>query len=282
MTETVEKENIAQTIAKEIKKPFDIVNRDNAAIIAVPPGWKTEEHDFKHLLPQPRRKKGRITLTDTESFVDYVTAHQIAGQTNIYCEADYESDKVAFGAVINDHANNSDGQQWRDHTAQYKPEKSVEWKRWTGKDGETFNQAEFATFIEDNLTDIAKVDGMPTHSELYEMVINFEATMDSRFKQKIRLQSGAIELNFIDKEDEQTVQKMKMFEKISIGIPVFHGDKELYRIDARLKYRIREGKLTFWYELIRPDKVLEAATEQMISTIKTGTGVPFYFGDPNL
>ena len=32
-----------------------------------------------------------------------------------------------------------------------------------------------------------------------------------------------------------------------------------YRIDARLKYRIREGKLTLWYELIRPEKIIEDA-----------------------
>ena len=76
---------------------------------------------------------------------------------------------------------------------------------------------------------------------------------------------------------------MKMFEKIAIGIPVFHDDQNFYRIDARLKYRIRDGKLTFWYELIRPRKVLKAATKVMIDTIKTGTtGLSFYFGNPNL
>ena len=72
---------------------------------------------------------------------------------------------------------------------------------------------------------------------------------------------------------------MQMFDRLNIGIPVFwNGDP--YQIDARLRYRVREGKVTFWYELIRPDKVLEAATAGVIDIIKAQTGTPFFFGEP--
>ena len=43
---------------------------------------------------------------------------------------------------------------------------------------------------------------------------------------------------------------------------------------------MREGVLKFWYELIRPEKVLEAATKTLIQNIKDKTGNPFFFGDP--
>ena len=75
------------------------------------------------------------------------------------------------------------------------------------------NQLEFATFIEDNLDDIAPVDGMPSRADLLEMILKFEANQDSRLKQHVRLQSGGIELNFVNSDDEQTIQRMKMFEK---------------------------------------------------------------------
>lgn len=280
---SIETENIAQTIAKEFKAPSQIINKDETAIVyALPPGWTTEDYDFEYLLKTPRRKTAKIKLNDTESFIEYVAIHGSEENCNIYCKADFESGGIAFLAVLNDHSSNLNGQMWRDHTALYTPEKSVEWKRWTGNDKEQMNQLEFATFIEDNLDDIAPVDGMPSRSDLLEMILKFEANQDSRLKQHVRLQSGGIELNFVNNDDEQTIQRMKMFEKISIGIPVFDNDKNNYRLDARLRYRTREGKLTFWYELIRADKVFKAAVENMINEIKIGTGFGFYFGDPNL
>lgn len=280
---SIETENIAQTIAKEFKAPSQIINKDETAIVyALPPGWTTEDYDFEYLLKTPRRKKARIKLNDTESFIDYVGSHGDETHCNIYCKADFESGCIAFLAVLNDHSSNINGQMWRDHTALYTPEKSLELKRWTANDKKQMNQLEFATFIEDNLDDIAPVDGMPSRADLLEMILKFEANQDLRLKQHVRLQSGGIELNFINNDDEQTIKRMKMFEKISIGIPVFDNDKNNYRIDARLKYRTREGKLTFWYELIRADKVFKAAAQNMINEIKIGTGFSFYFGDPNL
>jgi len=280
---SIETENIAQTIAKEFKAPVQIINKDETAIFyALPPDWSTEDYDFEYLLKTPRRKKAKITLSDTESFIDYVATNGDEEHCNIYCKADFELNDIAFLAVLNDHGQNSNGQMWRDHTALYKPKNSVELKRWTANDKKQMNQLEFATLIEDNLDDIAQVDGMPSRADLLEMILKFEANQDSRLKQHVRLQSGGIELNFVNNDDEQTIQRMKMFEKISIGIPVFDNEKNNYRIDARLRYRTREGKLTFWYELIRADKVFKAAAQNMINEIKTGTGFSFYFGDPNI
>ena len=280
---SIETENIAQTIAKEVKAPSQIINKDETAIVyALPPGWSTKDYNFEYLLKTPRRKTAKIKLNDTESFIEYVVTQGDEEHCNIYCKADFESGGIAFLAVLNDHSSNINGQMWRDHTALYTPEKSVEWKRWAANDKKQMNQLEFATFIEDNLDDIAPVDGMPSRADLLEMILKFEANQDSRLKQHVRLQSGGIELNFVNNDDEQTIQRMKMFEKISIGIPVFDNEKNNYRIDARLRYRTREGKLTFWYELIRADKVFKAAAQNMISEIKTGTGFGFYFGDPNL
>lgn len=84
-------------------------------------------------------------------------------------------------------------------------------------------------------------------------------------------------MSFVQDDDNQTLATMQMFEKVAIGIPVFwNGDA--YQITARLRYRVREGKLTFWYELIRSDKTLEHATKQLIEKIKLGTALPLYFG----
>ena len=84
-------------------------------------------------------------------------------------------------------------------------------------------------------------------------------------------------MNFIQDDDQQTLTQMKLFEKIAIGIPVFwNGDA--YQITARLRYRVKDGKLTFWYELIRKDKVFEDASNNLINKLKSAINVPFYFG----
>lgn len=116
---------------------------------------------------------------------------------------------------------------------------------------------------------------------MLEMALSFEANQDMRFKSAIRLQNGGVQMSFVQDDDDQTLQKMQLFERFAIGIPVFwNGDA--YRIEARLRYRVRDGKLTFWYDLLRQDKVLEAATKTVIEQIRTNTGNPFFFGEPFL
>lgn len=247
--------------------------------VALPPEWKLAPLDYERFLPVPQRKHGIIHLHDLESFVAYINRHKEPELTTIFCEANYASSEISFAAIINDHASGNHGQQWRDYRALYIPDFSEEWKRWTSKNKEHQSQAEFATFIEDNLSDIAALDGFPSGKDLYEMALCFEANQDKTFKSKMRLQSGAIEFSLSENDDAQTIEKMRMFERIAIGIPVFWGG-DAYKIEARLKYRINQGVLKFWYDLIRPDQVIESATNTMIEKIKTETAVPLYFGKP--
>ena len=265
-------------LASQIK-PVEIAGQDHIKRFALPPGWSEVEKNDEHLLAVPQRKKGRIALDDLESFVGYVNRHKIISSTTTYCKADYASSSVSFLAVINDHASDFYGQQWRDHIASFTPTFSEEWKLWTRKEREAFGQVEFATFLEEQMGDIPTVEGMPTSNDLLQMALAFEANQDMRFKSSVRLQNGGVQMSFVQDDDNQTLQKMKMFDKIAIGIPVFWGG-DAYQIDARLRYRVRDGGVKFWYELIRPDKVLEDATKTMIEKIKTDIGQPFFFGQP--
>ncbi|HYD97042.1 MAG TPA: DUF2303 family protein, partial [Noviherbaspirillum sp.] len=231
------------------------------------------------LLAAPRRKRAKVDLLDTDSFIDYIKRHGSLTDSTIWCKADYKAGTVDFRAIINDHGDADYKAAWRDHTATFSPEFSEEWKRWAGGNEKPFGQAEFANFIDNNLKDIAGDDTLPSGAQMLEMAISFEAKQDMRFKSAIRLQSGGVQMQFVQDDDQQTIEKMQMFDRFAIGIPVFwNGDA--YRIEARLRYRVRDGKLTFWYELIRKDKTLEAATKTIIDTIREKTGSPFFFGNP--
>lgn len=266
-------------------RPAELVTQSQGHIkrYALPPGWTEKTFDEEKMLSQPHRKNGTIHLNEIDSFISYINRHKSSDEaTTIYTIADYVNGTVSFKCILNDHRPYDQAEQtqeWRDFVAFYTPEKSVEWTRWTENNKTDFTQLGFALFIEDNLQDIAAVESMPTAQQLLEMATKFQATMDMRYKSNIRTQSGGVNLTFVNDDDAQTVESMKLFEKISIGIPVFWGGPA-YRIDARLRYRVREGGLKFWYELIREDKVMEDATKTMIDQIKADTGVPLFFGRP--
>lgn len=286
MSETVTLEtladtgNLAETLAREFKEPKIIdATIPDVCRVALPPGWTISHMDDENLLPAPRRKLAKIRIHDATSFIDYVKRHGSLDYSTVWCEADYTAGKVAFTAILNDHGEEASQPAWRDHTARFAPAFSEEWKRWVGKNKQPFSQTEFAAFIEDNLRDIAATEGMPTGAQMLEMAMTFEANQDMRFKSAIRLQNGGVQMSFTQDDDAATLQKMQVFERFSIGLPVFWGG-DAYRVDARLRYRVREGRLTFWFELIRHDKVLEAATQTLITTIREKTGSPFFFGEP--
>ncbi len=274
--------NIAETLAKEMKAPVEIISETagNMKRVALPPGWTlVEKDDDAKLLSAPRRKVAKVRLHDAGSFIDYTKRHGSMTDSTIWCIADYKAGKVGFTAILNDHGEEESQPAFRDHRATFSPEFSEEWNRWTGKNKQPFNQAAFAEYIEENLKDIASVDGSPTGSQMLEMALAFEANQDMKFKSAIRLQNGGVQMAFTQDDDAGTLAKMSAFDRFTVGFPVFwNGDA--YRIDARLRYRVREGKLTFWFELIRQDLILEAATQTLIALIREKTGNPFFFGEP--
>ncbi|WP_455275108.1 DUF2303 family protein [Ralstonia thomasii] len=276
-------QNLAETLAKEMKAPVEVAAVENMPVrrVALPPGWTLQQLEHEAHLPAPLRKRAKVRTLDTDSFIDYVKRHGSLTDSTIWGNADYQAGKVGFVAIINDHGEDENKPQWRDHLVHFSPEFSEEWRRWFGQNRKAMSQAEFAGFIEENLKDIASPDGaaLPTGAQMLEMALSFEANQDMRFKSAIRLSNGGVQMSFVQDDDDQTLAKMQLFERFAIGIPVFwNGDA--YRIDARLRYRARDGKVGFWYELIRQDKTLEAATVTLINTIREKTGTPFFFGQP--
>lgn len=278
------KTNIAETLAREMKAPIEIGSNTDAAVrrIALPPNWNLREYDDSKYLAAPQRKKASVRLRTADDFIDYVKRHGSLTDSTIWCEADYPKGEVEFTAILNDNGEDPGAAAWRDHRAFFRPEFSEEWRRWIGGHKKAMTQVEFAAFLEESLKDVAgPTDGenLPTGAQMLEMALAFEATQDFRFKSAVRLSNGGINLSFVQDDDDATLQKMQMFEKFAIGIPVFRNG-DAYRIDARLRHRVRDAKLTFHYELVRFDKVLEAAANGVIAAIREKTGNPFFFGDP--
>ncbi|MEN6540858.1 MAG: DUF2303 family protein [Mizugakiibacter sp.] len=247
--------------------------------VVVPAGYAVK--DIEKLLLHPTRKRGNVTLLDASSFIDYTKKHAITDTSAIYADVDYEAGRYGLVAVLNDHGTEHDYAMWGDFRASLTPMLSLEWKRWKGNNHKAMPQADFAAFIEDNLGDIATVDGMPTGSDMLNMALAFQMNSDKRFKKVIDLQGGGTNLEFVDQADEETTSKMQFFKRFTIGIPVFQGATDGYPIEARLKFRMNGGALSFWYELVRPDRVFKTAVSSEIAKIKEETGLMVLFGVPS-
>lgn len=244
--------------------------------IVIPSGYK--EQDLERMLPNPTRKRGKLEFTQSESLCVYAIKHGCEDESTLYADVDLEKQYFTVLAVIDEHAPNH--ACWRDHTAKYTPRHAIEWMRWNGKNGKTMTQSEFAAWLEDNLGDIASVEGMPTGTDMLKMALAFEAAAEKRFKQKINLQSGGLQFEFIDDEDKDTRTKMQVFEKFTLGMPVFEGSNNAYPVESRLKYRVTDGKVTFWYELIRPDRIFSTAVFDQLEDIQSKTGFALLYGKP--
>lgn len=246
----------------------------------VPAGY--EINTIEHILPTPTRKRAAVTLTDTDSFIYYTKKHGSLDNCTIYAATDFEAQRASLTAIINDHGADPESAAWRDHTATYAPIQTVEWKRWNSLNGRNMGQEEFACFLEENMGDIAgNIDGMPSGTDILKMASEFEATSDKRFKSRLNIQGGGVNLLFVDQDNAETEARMRVFERFSLGLRVFLNGTA-YRLDARLKYRNNAGKLSFWFELIRPDQVFEDSIKDEFSKVREATGFPLLYGTPGI
>ena len=272
-----ETENIAETLARVLPTAQMFASPLSDALVhaAIPKTMELKEIDLEYLLSNPRRTKAVAKFSDADSFIAYVATHKQAG-TTAWCAFNPQSYALSFAAVIDEHAAGTPG--WRSHRAEYTPDMSAEWKAWKGKHATAFAQVEFAEWLEEHTEDIAGKPGMPTSLEMLKMATDFHANEERVLKSSIKLNSGGVRLTYIADPTTGTLENMQMFDRFALGIPVFQG-RAAWGIEARLKYRMNGGKVSFFYELVRADRVHLAAAKELIDQIRDAIGdVPLLMG----
>ncbi|NYE62218.1 uncharacterized protein YfdQ (DUF2303 family) [Duganella sp. 1224] len=214
--------------------------------------------------PAPTRKSGTVRLTDLDSFLTYVTQQGNPAITRIFADMDART----LTAIFNDHGNvdAGDATGWRDHRAVYTAELSKEFATWLKYDGEKMGQEPFAVFIEDNIADITQ----PTGETLLLVASTLQAKNEVNFSSSHRLDNGQVQLCYTENLNASagvngSLEIPRTFE---IGARVFKGGAG-YKVRARLKYRlVGGGKVSFWYELDRPDVSLEHAFKEYVDQVR--------------
>jgi len=230
--------------------------------------------DAEALLARPTRKRGKITLQDPVSFIDYVKRHRdertlVTGQANLT--------GGVFEAWLDHHEAGPEGRTgWSEHHAKLELEATPEWARWVSRSDTPMEQVAFAEFIEDNADDIVVPPGkskeFPNSTQMLSVALTLQAKTDVKFASTVRLQSGAQQLTYEETIDASagTRGKMEIPERFALALAPFIGTPK-YAVTARLRYRLSAGKVTFSYKLERPHKIVEDAFNDIRERIQKGT-----------
>ena len=137
-------------------------------------------------------------------------------------------------------------------------------------------QQGFAEFLEQNSLDITK----PSPSAMVEVANDLQATTDVEFGSGLRQQDGQVRFKYTETVRATVgAGQLAVPERFTIQIPAFVGGERV-SMDALLRFRVKEGKLTFWYTIIRPEEVIRAAFAGARNAIATDLGIKILNGTP--
>lgn len=232
---------------------------------------KYEVVDLEAKLIVPRRASGRVLFDEPGSLIDYVNRHKTEATTLVG-----NRDDNAIVAVLNDHAGQPEGVPgWRDHVARLDLRVASDWEDWYGKDRTAMNQVTFAELIEDHLPNIQEPDG----ATMLELAQTFEVTQTVSFRSQRMLGNGQEQLTYVQDQTEQAGAggDITVPRSFTLGVQVYEG-MPTYKVTARLRNKLREGKLTITYLIDRPEDVLAQAFDDVRGLIHDGVSLPVWSG----
>jgi uncharacterized protein YfdQ (DUF2303 family) len=268
-------DNSAQAIIDAAREAGEIRATDSGREFVVIPS-NAQLKDLEEFRESPARQKANVQMTELDSLIGYI---KIFGQTSpprIFAAIDKMGGAAKFKAILDYHEGGKGGKAgWCEHTATFTTAQTPEWQTWLSFNRKQCGQRDFAAFIEDNIADIVE----PSGAQMLEIAKTLEAKTSVDFKSGIRLENGDHQLRYVAETTGRAggngdVEIPSMF---VLGIAPFDGGPA-YKVNARLRYRINEGNLTLWYELVNPHKVIDAACKEMIATITAQTEIEPFIG----
>lgn len=232
----------------------------------------------------PERIKGMAQHTHVESFIDHLTEFK---DVNSVVYADRSNLKLL--AYYDYHAATEPNNL--SHKSRFAPRKSRQLEIWEKGHGIQLMQGDFANFIENNILDLADGSGHSTitdiakqlnttvasPSRILELARGLSIHESANAKSHVNTATGEVTLEYITTHSDTEGKKLKLPGLFVIGIPVFEGGA-LYRIMVRLRYRLQEGKVRWWYELYQLDAAIDDAFEEIIEKVVDTTKIKLYRG----
>lgn len=224
--------------------------------------------------PHPPRRKGTVTAYDADSFARLVNdLGPRDGHSRIYADPD----DLRFVAVLNDHEGDGLRPGWGDHRVHLAIQRTPSWKAWRDHAG-LGAQEEFAEHLEDHRADIAD----PPAADMLELAQTFQATIGAKFSGGARLHNGERHASYVEEVQGSAGRsgQVPIPETMTLRLVPFEGADPV-EVEARIRFRIRDGRLAIGYVLHRADEIERAAFDQVRASIESNTeGVLAILGRP--
>lgn len=276
---------------------------ERAGVLVVPQNMTVHQIDgfLDSLRMQPRRRRGTITAHDLTSLIALCDRFK-DGDSVVFADANAQQ----MVAVFNYNRAGSDGSEagqprFGDHRALYKFPLSKEWKAWAEKNGVMMQQLDFAAFIEDRIADVIPPDpalsAVPaassrssaqqlaqllggefaTPNRLLELSRGLAVREGAQVKGFTNLSTGETQIQFDTTHTDADGRPLNVPSLFLLAIPVYDNGP-LWKVAARLRYRLGGGRVNWFYQLYRPELILEQAFEEACATVAEQTGLPVYRG----
>lgn len=298
MSEETEYKDTLESVKRLAKHELITVKNGerSAEVLILPEGRRA--HDIKdHLdkyLTAPERRTGTANVTQLNSFIDHVNRFKDEDSA-IFANNDMQNPSLT--AIIDYHKKTYGGDpRFCEHRTHYKFPLSKEFQAWLNADGSTFDQAEFAAFIEDRIADVMHPTADGEDEKLMELKTllggnfagastlvalskNLQVTENAKVKSANNLSSGESSLVYETEHVDDTGAPIKVPNMFLIAIPLFVGG-DYYRVAVRLRYRVRAGGIKWSYNLFRVENVFEDAFNGACKEAEEKTALPLFLGAP--
>lgn len=224
--------------------------------------------DLEPLLDKPLRTRACLVFADKGSFMAYVNEHKMQ-DTAIFVSRD----SWIVTALIDFHS--PEQTSWCQHRAEYHIKASREFDQWRINENKVLTQREFAEFLEDRCQDIIE----PRGADIMEMVMNLEGKITAHWESAIRTSNGEVQLRYHEEVETKhggaNKGNITVPQKLSLTIPIFHKE-DARSFQVRLRYRVKEGKIVFWYQIVDHLLLLDDELEKIADSISQETRITAY------
>ena len=230
-----------------------------------------EVHALDGFGSAPDHLESTVTLSDAGSFIKYVNDFKDSGSRIFALFGDTGG---KFRAVL-DYHHDPMQPRWGKHVAVYTCPTTPEWDRWIKLNAQMLAQADFSDFVEDQR--LAFVT--PDVATMLEIARTLEASQTGKFESNINPTNGNKTLVYKDEVNATAGGSAKLTIPSSITVrlqPFRRGST--YQLEARLLYRIRDGKVSFQYQLVRAHEIIEIALKEISAQIVDKVGITPYNG----
>ena len=231
----------------------------------------------------PERRRSSLVLRDQVSFTAMVNRNKTPATIILA-----NDEGPALMAILDYHAVGPEGTPgWCEDRLTYALETSTEWGVWKGTEGKTYSVPEFSEFIEEHLVDVLDPGAagestrefaskmgvqLATPANLLTLSKGLSVRQNLNVSQAVNTATGEAQISFEQRNDPSQQGMLSVPGAFVIGIPVFYNGPA-YQIPVRLRYRVRESRLSWSLVPYRLEKAFEHAFSEAIAQVAAATEV---------